>query len=134
MQRILLASVGQKERPLRRDSNGYRNGAGALYGDGVLLHLHGRAGWLAIEILGIELQISGAPRDAIVVTDDYRRQTDDGRTGNIQAGRLQMHEVPRRGNGELQVRVVRQNRLAAGGARSRHRPGVRTWLRLVAGA
>ncbi len=134
MQRVLRAGVGEKKRPVCRDSKRDRNGAGALHGNGVLLYAHGRARLLAVKILHVELQIGGAPGNAIVVADDHRGQSDDGRAGHIQAGRLQVHQVPGRGNGELQMRVIREDRLAAGGARSGHGPGIRTRLRVVSGA
>ena len=131
MQRICWRPSAITSGPCSGDTDGDRNGAGALHGNGILLHANVRARLLAIKILHVELQIGHAPGDAIVVADDDGGQSDDGRAGYVQAGRLQMHQVPGRGNGKLQMRIVRENRLAAGRARSRHRPRVRSRLRLV---
>ena len=67
---------------------------------------------LAIQILHVELKIGHAPRDAIVVPDDHRRHARQRHAGHVQARRAQMHHVPGGGNREIEMRIVRQNRLA----------------------
>ena len=53
---------------------------------------------------------------------------------HVQPQRADVHQVPARRNGELQVRVVGEDRLAGHGAAAGNRPGVRTGLQLAAQA
>src|SRR5712692_8598765 len=84
---------------------------------------------LAGEILHIETQIRHAPSDVTIVSQDHGGDSGQGSARDIESIivilRLQMHEVPSGWQVEFQVRIVRENRFAAGGVASGYGPGVR---------
>ena len=67
---------------------------------------------LPVKILHVELKIGHAPRDPVVVADDYRRDTRQRDAGYVQPRRTQMNHVPGGRNSEFEMRIVGQNRLA----------------------
>src|SRR4029077_1968917 len=88
-------------------------------------------GWIHpidVQVLNVKPKICDAPRNALVVADDHAWHTRQGYTGHIQVRCPQMYLIPGGGDCELKMRVVRQNRLAAGGVLPGDSPGVRSGL------
>src|SRR5580704_16655620 len=89
---------------------------------------------LLVEVLHVEAEVGDSPGDALVVTDYYAGNSGQGDAADIQAGRFQMHHVPSGGHSEIQMRVIGENRFAAGGELAGDGPGIGAGLHFAAAA
>ena len=67
---------------------------------------------LNVKILHVRIAVRQTPRDPVVVPDDHQRRAGKRKSFHVQPRRSQMHDVPQRRHRKLQMRVVRQQRLA----------------------
>ena len=83
-----------------------------------------RIGLVDIEVLTVRLEHGEPPRAVFVVPD---RDAGDDRlatTDDVPAGRVQVHEIPEGGRGDLPVRIVGHQRAAAQRVLAAHHPVV----------
>ena len=76
------------------------------------------------QVLHVAMGAGHAPGDAAVVAEQHKGDTGGGGAGDLQAGRHDAGQVPQNRGAEAEMGIVGEDRLAARGARSRHRPGV----------
>ncbi len=86
---------------------------------------------LEVEVLHVRVEVGEAPRDGLVVADDHARYAGEREAGDVEGTvgidlvAVQAHLVPDARHGRTEVRVVGEDRSAAGGVAARDRPGVR---------
>ncbi len=83
---------------------------------------------LDIEVLGVVGEDCQSPGHALVVTDGHTRKPRYDRSDDVPAGRLEMHQVPKRRVIERTVRIVRQERVAGCGTDTADHPVVAAFV------
>ena len=88
----------------------------------------GAAGVLDVEVLHVGAEVGEAPGDVVVVADDDEGIAGEGDSGGVEVaggrGGLEVGCVPDAGDAVVEVHVVREQRLAGGGAGSGDGPVV----------
>jgi hypothetical protein len=79
---------------------------------------------LQVQVLHVAAGAGEAPGDALVASGQDARHTRQRAANGVEAGRVQVREVPHRRRREPEVRVVGEQRLARGGAAAGERPAV----------
>ena len=80
------------------------------------------------EVLDVGRRIGEAPRHPAVVPEHHHRHSREGRAHDVAAGPGQMGEVPDRGDGQTEVGVVREERLAGRAPGSADDPAIRAGM------
>ena len=87
-------------------------------------YLPGAIDALYIQVLHVRPGVGHAPGDALVAAQHYERYARERRTHHFQARRREMGEIPHSGRRQTQVRIVGEQRLAAGTAAAGQHPVV----------
>lgn len=79
-----------------------------------------------VDVGNVQVRGGGAPGDVFVAAQEDPRETGEGGARHVEVAGVQVHQVPDGRQAQVEVRVVRQQRLSVGRARGRHDPAVRS--------
>ena len=130
---------------MARGANFQRLVVGAFYADGFKPRLErarsvgrqvatGAVELLEIKILHVGPGVGEAPRNARIAADEDAGKARKGGADHVEPRRAQLGEVPNRRRGQTEMRIVREERLAARRVRARNRPAVRSQREIGVGA
>ena len=77
---------------------------------------------LDVQILNVGAVVGESPGDAVIVTDDHERCSGKRKACNIPSRGGEMNLVPDRGNAQLEVCIVGEQRFSGGGVRAADNP------------